>query len=153
MRELDKARGKLIGQVIDPELYCRPLLLLMATDVVEEANEIVGAVRRKGTWAPIGDRKQKPTLDGDEAPSPSIDGVLVEQVFTGQTTRLGPELLALQAWCELNMDSLLERLKFNPAQRQAAIVQVIGRMVAPGSELALTERFLAVPVIARSLGA
>jgi hypothetical protein len=142
MRELDKARGKLIAQVIDAELYCRPLLLLMPTDVVEEANEIVGAIRRKGTWAPICERKQ-PTQESDEAPSPTVDGVLVEQVSTGQTTSLGPELLALHAWRELNMDSLLERLKFNPAQRQAAIVQVIGRMVAPGSELALTERFLA----------
>jgi len=152
MRELDKARGKLIAQVIDAELYCRPLLLRMPTDVVEEANEIVGAVRRKGTWVPIGERKQEPTPQSDEAPSPSIDGVLVEQVSTGQTTRLGPELLALHAWRELNMDSLLERLNFNPAQRQAAIVQVIGRMVAPGSELALTERFLAGSSLADLLG-
>lgn len=142
MRELDKARGKLIAQVVEAELYCRPLLLLMPTDVVEDANEILTAVRRKGSWTPIGERPQEAPQEDGSAPQ-TLDGVLVEQVSTRQTTTLGPELLALHAWRELGMDSLLERLNFNPAQRQAAAVQVIGRMVAPGSELALTERFLA----------
>ena len=76
MRELDKARGKLIAQVTDAELYCRPLLLLIPTDVVEEANEIVGAIRRRGTWAPIGERKQ-PTEenDADNQPRTRVTGL------------------------------------------------------------------------------
>ena len=143
MRKLDKARGKLVAQVVESELYDHPLLLSMPTDVVEEANEILSAIRRKGTWLPIGEHAQKPPPETSEAPARTVDGVFVDQVSVGQTTSLGPELLALHAWRKLNMDSLLEGLNFNPAQRQAATVQVIGRMVAPGSELALTERFLA----------
>lgn len=151
MRELERERGQMIAQVVEDELYQRPTLAIMDDDVIEEANEIVQAVRKKGTWQPLGGT---PAPDNEVAQEQQsrFDGVLVDRVCTHTTTSLGPELVAMHAWEELQLDSLLQRLDFNPAQRQAACVQIIARMVAPGSELALTERFLSGSSLPELLG-
>jgi len=138
-RELDESLRQEVADLVDAELYGRPLLLEASDEAAEMARRIVRDVHSRGKWVPLG---------GEEAAESStqtetvIDGVIVDRVETSQTTSLGPELLGMKAWTELEMDGLLDTLGFNPAQRQAACVQVLGRLIAPGSELALAERFL-----------
>jgi transposase len=68
-----------------------------------------------------------------------VNGVLIDDLNHTRETRLGPELLGLHAWTELNMDGLLESLQFNRAQRHAACLSVINRLVDPVPENALSD--------------
>lgn len=140
-REMDENLRQEVADLVDAELYGRPLLLEASAEAAEEARRIVREVQsRGGGWMPLGGKI--PAEASADVAAPIVDGVLVDRVETSETTSLGPELVGMKAWNELGMDELLERLDFNPAQRQAACVQVLGRLIAPGSELALAERFL-----------
>lgn len=139
-RDMDDGLRQQVADLVDAELYGRPLLLEASEKAAEEARRIVREVQSRGKWVPLGGQVESATAE--DAEETVVDGVLVERVETSQTTSLGPELVAMKAWTELGMDGLLDTLGFNPAQRQAACVQVLGRLIAPGSELALAERFL-----------
>ncbi|HAR67153.1 MAG TPA: hypothetical protein DCR55_13210 [Lentisphaeria bacterium] len=56
--------------------------------------------------------------------------MLSDKIDHTHSTTLGPELLALHAWKQLNMPGLLETLGFNQAQCDAAAVRVVNRLVA-----------------------
>ena len=69
-----------------------------------------------------------------------IDGVLADKVEHSATgLLLGPILLGLRGWEELRMDEALKQVGFNGAQRDAAKVSVINRLVEPVSENALAQ--------------
>ena len=110
----------------EPELLERPLTLEAAYWV----DRIVNTVQHNGTWTP--GRKRR--AHQDNTSSEAIDGVLSDKIDHTHSTTLGPELLALHAWKQLNMPGLLETLGFNQAQCDAAAVSVVNRLVAPCSE-------------------
>ena len=69
-----------------------------------------------------------------------IDGVLADEVEHSSTGLwLGPILLGLRGWEQLGMDEALKKVGFNRAQREAAKVSVINRLVQPVSENALAK--------------
>lgn len=144
-REMSAELKEEVADLVEAELYQRPLLFPASDKAAAEAQRVVREVYRRGKWVPVGSSAQKKEENAEgmkESTPETIDGVLLDQVSTRQTTSLGPELVGLHAWNELNMDGILDSLGFNPAQKEAACVQVLGRLVAPGSELALAERFL-----------
>jgi len=100
------------------------------------ADTIAKRIEREGRWrpAPTGARP-----DASPGAGAVIDGVLADQITHTHTTALGPSLVAWHAWQQLGLPALLDALKFNPAQAQAAAVSVISRLVDPGSELALVD--------------
>jgi len=62
------------------------------------------------------------------------DGVILDKVEHERTTELGPQLVGLQMWRTMGMPALLQQLGLNSAQRVAAAVSVINRLVDPVSE-------------------
>ena len=104
--------------------------------VLEWADTIAKRIEREGRWRPAPAGASPGASPGAGA---VIDGVLADQITHTHTTALGPSLVAWHAWQQLGLPALLETLKFNPAQAQAAAVSVISRLVDPGSELALVD--------------
>ena len=126
-----------IAREVEAQLYNRPEILPPSDAVAVAADHIVKLVIRRGRW-------QNPVTPApaDADAGEAIDGVLLREVTHTHSTTLGPELVGLAAWNELNMTGLLQSLGFNDSQQQAACIQVIGRLVRPSSELGLAERFL-----------
>ena len=71
--------------------------------------------------------------------------VLVQRVRLERTRQLGPSLLGLALWQQLRLDEFFEtRLDEAPADvpwSRVAAVLAINRLCAPGSELAIEERW------------
>ena len=55
---------------------------------------------------------------------------------TAWSRSLGPELVGHHVWNELKMPSILEQCGFSPRERSLAEAVVLGRLIAPGSDLA-----------------
>ena len=104
--------------------------------VLAWADTIAKRVEREGRWRPA---PAGPSPEASPGAGAVIDGVLADQITHTHTTALGPSLVAWHAWQRLGLPVLLDTLKFNPAQAQAAAVSVISRLVDPGSELALVD--------------
>ena len=104
---------------------------------------IVQRVDREGRWHPLlkwgGILAAPLDEDGDRHPDTVADGVLIDQINHTNDRSLGPSLLGLHVWKELGMDKLLEDLEFNDAQRKAAAISVINRLVEPVTENSLEE--------------
>lgn len=73
-------------------------------------------------------------LDGDV-----IDGVLIDQVETENVVQLGPQLVALKAWEQLGLSSMLAELGLNPSRIATAQLLVANRFIEPLSEWALID--------------
>jgi hypothetical protein len=97
-------------------------------------DRIVKRVDREGRWQPA--PRARPALWVNPA-GEVIGGVLAEQVSRTHTTPLGPSWAGWQAWNQLGLGEALAQLGWNQAQREAAAITVIHRLVAPGSERAL----------------
>ncbi len=70
----------------------------------------------------------------------AIDGVLADKVeHSAAGVLLGPILLGLKGWEKLRMDEALQEVGLNRAQRDAAKVSVINRLVDPVPENALPQ--------------
>jgi len=54
----------------------------------------------------------------------------------GESRTLGPELLAFQAWNQLNFNEILQGCGFNNKEIALSAAAVWGRLIAPGSDLA-----------------
>jgi transposase len=65
----------------------------------------------------------------------------VDSVKTCETSTLGPELVANQAWELLGFDKILAECSFSPKERARAAAVIWGRLIQPGSDL-LTWRWL-----------
>jgi transposase len=125
-----------IAREVAAQLYGRPEVLPCCDEVARAADRIVKLVIRRGRWQRSATSDQKTTGNGQ------LDGVIVNEVTHTHNTTLGAELVGLHAWDDLQLTTLLESLGFNASQRQAACIQVIGRLVHPSSELGLADRFL-----------
>ena len=55
---------------------------------------------------------------------------------TEEIRSMGPEILSLDAWEQLDVPSVLARAGFTPKEQALACALVVGRLVAPGSERA-----------------
>jgi transposase len=94
-----------------------------------------------------GERHQLKLFPSDVAPPPNeadVAQVLVHRVRLERTRQLGPALLGLALWRQLRLDEFFEaRVDAAPADvrwsRVAAMA--INRLCAPGSELAIEERW------------
>ena len=73
--------------------------------------------------------------------SPILPAILVNPstISHRHTTELGPELVVLRAWEELQMDLLLKSLGFNSRQAELALLSVANRLIDPCSEHALPD--------------
>jgi transposase len=64
---------------------------------------------------------------------------------------LGPVYVGLETWRALDMDRVLTECGFSPRQRRLAMLQVVGRLVSPASELS-TSRWVDRTAMSELLG-
>jgi transposase len=95
-----------------------------------------------------GERHQLKLFPSNVAPPPDdgeVAQVLIQQVRLERTRQLGPSLLGLTLWRQLRLDEFFAaRLDQAPADvpwSRIAAVLAINRLCAPGSELAIEERW------------
>jgi transposase len=95
-----------------------------------------------------GERHQLKLFSAEVAPPPDdaeVAQVLVQRVRLERTRQLGPALLGLALWHQLRLDEFFEaRVDAAPADvpwSRIAAVLAINRLCAPGSELAIEERW------------
>lgn len=95
-----------------------------------------------------GERHQLKLFPSEVAPppdDPEVAQVLVQRVRLERTRQLGPALLGLALWRQLRLDEFFEaRVDAVPADvpwSRVAAILAINRLCAPGSELALEERW------------
>ena len=95
-----------------------------------------------------GERHQLKLFPSDIAPPPDdaeVAQILVQRVRLERTRQLGPALLGLALWRQLRLDAFFEtRVDAIPADvpwSRVAAILAINRLCAPGSELALEERW------------
>src|SRR5215216_5555890 len=106
-----------------------------------------------------GERHQLKLFPSEVAP-PSDDAevaqVLVQRVRLERTRQLGPALLGLALWQQLRLDEFFEaRVDAAPADvpwSRVAAVLAINRLCAPGSELAIEERWYPTTALDDLLG-
>lgn len=68
-----------------------------------------------------------------------LDGVLADQVETEDVATFGAEILALEAWNELGLTTVLEEAGMPKKQIATAQLMVANRLIEPLSEWALIE--------------
>jgi transposase len=95
-----------------------------------------------------GERHQLKLFPSDIAPPPDdaeVAQVVVQRVRLERTRQLGPALLGLALWRQLRLDAFFEaRVDAIPADvpwSRVAAILAVNRLCAPGSELALEERW------------
>lgn len=97
---------------------------------------ILRRIDGQGRWQALRCRRPPKKAQAEQI----IDGVLADEVEHGSTGLwLGPILLGLRGWESLELDEALKKMGFNPAQRRAAKLSVINRLVDPVSENALAK--------------
>jgi transposase len=132
---------KWIAKYVELRLYNREELLEPSPEQQVWIDIIVKRIEREGRWHPFSKTeaggREEATDSSQTSESQVVDGVCIEDIDHTHNTSLGPELLGLYAWDKLNMDGLLKSLQFNPAQRHAACVSIINRLIDPVSENAL----------------
>jgi transposase len=130
------AQRPLIAQAVQGQLYHQGDLFQKDYSPLAQRwiDAILQRVQRQGRWQPLRSAGAASAPEGE-----LIDGVLLDQVDHTHTAPLGPSLVGWEVWNRLQMPQLLAQLGLNPAQRQAAAITVIGRLVNPGSERALWE--------------
>jgi len=69
----------------------------------------------------------------------TLDGVLVDQIETENVTTFGSELVALEAWDELGLTTVLEEAGMPKKQIATAQLMVANRLIEPLSEWALID--------------
>jgi transposase len=115
---------KLLSRLIDQRLSGQIRLLppeAEGEDLRVEAERIAETVVRK----------RAADGDGQETVCVKIDGI-----EAGEAVLLGSVHVGLEFWRRLGMDEILAGCGFSARERERALVEVIGRLVAPGSELA-----------------
>ena len=95
-----------------------------------------------------GERHQLKLFPSDVAPPPAdaaVAQILVQRVRLERTRQLGPSLLGLALWRQLRLDEFFEaHVDAAPADvpwSRIAAILAINRLCAPGSELAIEERW------------
>jgi len=135
---LPETSWKAVAKFVESKLYGYRELFPPDPDDQIWIDSIVKRIEREGKWQPgsheklvLGSRepKEENKLEGEV-----LDGVLIDEVDHTHETTLGPELVGLKAWDDLNMDDFLKELGFSGAQRRASACSVINRLVDPVSE-------------------
>ena len=72
-------------------------------------------------------------------PATSVDGVIIDEIQTSNVVQLGPQLVALKAWDELNLTALLESCGMKSPAIATAQLMVSNRLIEPLSEWALID--------------
>lgn len=144
----------LIAKCVEARLYGQPLLLEpLDADVQHWVEFIVKRVDRLQSWQPRTSHgseqpqsppahMRRPTSRGNND-NGEVAPILIDQIEHTHTSVLGPTLLALKAWEQLNMPQLLKDLGFNQAQHNVAAASVINRLVDPASEYFVHRQWLA----------
>jgi transposase len=95
-----------------------------------------------------GERHQLKLFPSDVAPPPDdaeVAQVLVQRVRLERTRQLGPALLGLALWRQLQLDDFfvarVDHAKADVPWSRVAALLAINRLCAPGSELAIEERW------------
>ena len=81
----------------------------------------------------LGSRQSNEQL-GEKQNSEVVDGVLVDEIDHTHETTLGPELVGLKAWEDLELNELLGKLSLSGTQCRGAACSVINRLVDPVTE-------------------
>jgi len=124
-----------ISQLVERRLYGRPDLFAHQSAPVVQGwvDGIVRRVDLQGRWQPARGAGEAPAASSGAGPTTvageQVDGVVLDEVTHTHATSLGPELVGWQVWQRLGMPGCLERLGFNPRQRQVAAASVINRLV------------------------
>jgi len=150
--DYDKDLRSALAVEIEGRLYSQQSLLEPSKEVAELADRIVRLVHERGRWGPHCKHRVETGEHKAQMASKTIDGVLLDKVETENSVSLGPELVALHAWESLRMSECLATRGFNPAQQRAACAQVVGRLVDPGSELALSNLVLPGSALSELIG-
>jgi len=131
--DLPKDVLKVLAQALEDRLNRRTSLFPLAPEIEAIVTDALAKNQpeaRKGGHS----RKSGPRPTG--APVVSCDSL-----ETSHVRSLGPEMVAHQAWQRLDVDSVLIAAGFSPRERALAEAVVVGRLIAPGSELS-THRWL-----------
>ena len=124
LQNVPTERIRLLSRLIDQRLSGQIRLLPLEAegeDLKLEAQRIAEAVVRKGGQGGGGEDVVSVRLGGIEA---------------GEAVLLGPVHVGLEFWKRLAFDEILDGCGFSRRAAELAMVEVIGRLVAPGSELA-----------------
>ena len=157
--DIPKEYWKEIANLVDGRLYQRPKLFELfppegdREEIQEWADTIVRRIELQGKWQSLSAyRKQKepgkePEKKGPESANPVqaepvpdvhpesvIDGVLIDRVSHQSTAMLGPVLVDLSAWNQLDTDGCLKNLGVSEPWIKSALVSIINRLTDPVSE-------------------
>lgn len=138
---IEKKDRKAIAKLVEARLYGYRDLFegQLSRSIQQWVDGIVQRVDREGRWVPLA-KEGPPREDGGGSGRDSvIDGVLADKINHTHNRMLGPILLGLHAWNKLGLDKFLDELEFNGAQRKAAAISVINRLVEPVTENSLEE--------------
>ncbi|MGA1128357.1 MAG: IS1634 family transposase [bacterium] len=83
--------------------------------------------------------KVKATIAKDGEPEGEVQSVCIDQIEHTKSSRAGAEIVALEAWKQLEMATKLRELGLNESQIHAATVSVLNRLIDPVSENALLD--------------
>ena len=131
--DLPKDALKVLAQALEDRLNHRTSLFPLAPEI--EA-VVTDALAKNQPEARKGGRPRKSLPRPTGTPVVSCDSLEASEVRS-----LGPEMVAHQAWQRLDIDSALLAAGFSPKERALAEAVVVGRLIAPGSELS-THRWL-----------
>lgn len=101
---------------------------------------VIRHIDRKGSWKPCGN--ESTITDRQEEYSETVevvDGVLIESIDHCTDTELGPQLVGISAWNELEMERFLKNHGFNDKQCACAAAAAVNRLIEPLSEHALVQ--------------
>ena len=116
---------KALGRLIEQRLTGQMRLLPSGADkpgLKDRADEIAELVVRRHAVQREG--RQEPIC------------LNLNDIEASAAVLLGPVYVGLEMWKRLGLDQVLSACGFSPRQRTLAAIQVIGRLVFPGSELA-----------------
>ena len=135
-----KPLAQRIEQIVVGQLE---VLLPVAPEIEREAQAIAALLLHKHAGSDLILRPQKASAGAaqptpvarDAADGRDLRGVDLASLEVMNSRSVGAEAVALSALLNVGLDDELQALGFNPRQISAAIGNIIGRMVQPGSEL------------------
>jgi len=138
---LPKSLRRIVARAIEMKLYPQGgdlagLEPQWSSEARHWIDNIYRRIVRDGRWSPLIAPGATPSPPADEG---VINGVIAQEIEHTHSVSLGPILVARAGWETLGMPQLLCDLGLNRAQRDAAAVSVINRLVEPLSEHALIE--------------
>jgi transposase len=137
---LPSEQWKLLAQRIEQIVVGQlDMLLPLAPEVEREAQNIAASLLSKYAGSDLLLSPQKgpaePSETQDRANGRDVHSVDLDSLELMNSRSVGGEAVALSALLKVSLDDKLQALGFNTKQISAAIGNIIGRMVQPGSEL------------------